>query len=478
MTEVAHVHSDISVTGPARPRAGLSARSLSAVGYPPLNDRGHQHALRGSGSAGRGPDDWGRRRARYPYALPDYKGALREWLPVLPAISCSALLGVLQLGQPSLWIDEAFTAQAMGYDLPRLTEELQWLYYTAMRPWAALVGTSEFALRFPSVIGAILAVALLYGLARKMLGERVAFIAALLLALNSFFVQWSQQARSYTFLVALAVGTTWLLLRALETDDGVAWVVYGVAATAMIVVQFYSAFLLLPAHVLVAWRSRRARVTWALILLASFPWIERTLARGEEGAPTTWLRRPGFQDVWDVTTSVPGALGIALVLAVVGLTRVRGCSRLLLGAWAFLPFALSLTGSVWKPMFLDRYLIISAPAFAILAAVALIELPARLRVAAVGAVAAAMAIGLIMWYAPDDGDNWKGENWRAATALVMRYGGATVEPDWAMPAFRYYGGREAANGWLLERAEYPSDLAFSHDVRQWYGERLRAVQGR
>jgi len=430
------------------------------------NERSDWRALRESVSPARGSHDQG--------ACPEYSGAARRWIPVLPAVFCSALLGLLQLGQPSLWIDEAFTARAMGYDLQRLTDELHWLYYMGMRPWAEYAGTSEFALRLPSVVAAIIAVVLLYGLARKMLGERIAFVAALLLALNPFVVKWSQQARSYTFLLALAVGSTWLLLRALERGDVPAWVAYGIAATAMTVVQFFSAFLLLPAHVLAGWRSRRARITWVLVLLASFPWLIRTLARGEEGTPTTWLQSPDLQDVWEVTTSVPGALGIALVLALAGATRVSERARPLLVAWAFLPFAMSLAGSIWKPMFLDRYLIISAPAFAILAAVALIELSVRLRVAAVIAIAAATVIGLAQWYAPDGGDNWKGENWRAASALILPFGGARVEPDWATPAFRYYGGRDSATGWLLERAEYPSDFATRNDVRQWFGERLRA----
>src|SRR3990170_1567643 len=147
---------------------------------------------------------------------------------VVPVLALSAALGLFQLGQPALWIDEAFTWHATtthGY--VRLADELHWLYYTVMKPWVALAGTSEFALRVPSVVGAVVAVALLYGLVRMLFDTNVALVAALLLSVNPFVVKWSQQARSYTILLALAIATTWLLLRALEREKMMRFVAYG-----------------------------------------------------------------------------------------------------------------------------------------------------------------------------------------------------------------------------------------------------------
>ena len=131
----------------------------------------------------------------------------------LPAMACSLALGVFQLGEPSIWIDEAYTAERAdrGWSYGDLRVDLMWLYYVLVKTWALVAGTSEFALRLPSVVGAVIAVGLLYGLARKMFGERVAFVASLLLALNPFVVKWSQQARAYTFLLVLVIASTWLL---------------------------------------------------------------------------------------------------------------------------------------------------------------------------------------------------------------------------------------------------------------------------
>jgi hypothetical protein len=185
------------------------------------------------------------------------------------------------------------------------------------------------------------------------------------------------------------------------------------------------------------------------------------------------MRRPGLDDVGAYLLSIPGALGIGLILAAAGLYRVRGTRwATLLGAWALLPALISLVGSVWKPMFLDRYLIVSTPAFAVLGAIALVTLARRVRIAAIAALVTGTLVGLAYVYAPSGGDNWKGENWRAATQYVEHR--AIVVPGWASPAFFYYGGQVVQSGWVLERAEYRDEYVKADDVRATFGDRLRA----
>ncbi|HLA13521.1 MAG TPA: glycosyltransferase family 39 protein [Gemmatimonadaceae bacterium] len=398
---------------------------------------------------------------------------------VVPVLALSAALGLFQLGQPALWIDEAFTWHATtthGY--VRLADELHWLYYTVMKPWVALAGTSEFALRVPSVVGAVVAVALLYGLVRMLFDTNVALVAALLLSVNPFVVKWSQQARSYTILLALAIATTWLLLRALEREKMMRFVAYGLVALTMVIWQFLAALFLMPVHVLIAWRSRRALLWISAVLLAGAPWVVQVLAKGDEGTrgPGTltlaWVPTPGLDDLGDVSTSLPGALGVGLVLAALGAVRA-GRHRTFLLLWAGVPCALSLVISVHQPVFIDRYLIVSCPAFAILGAVALVKGLGVVRFCAGVAAATATVAALVVWYAPGGGDNWVGENWRAATVFVMREGGgARVNPLWARPAFIYYGGREADTGWVLDRNVGSIEGA---SLRAQFGKWLRLV---
>jgi hypothetical protein len=77
-------------------------------------------------------------------------------------------------------------------------------------------------------------------------------------------------------------------------------------------------------------------------------------------------------------------------------------------------------------------------------------------------------LGLALWYDRDGGDNWRGENWREATAYVMREaGGAQPYPEWAHFAFTYYGGRRVDNGWVIAWrgagiASRPGGIPFGH----------------
>jgi mannosyltransferase len=131
----------------------------------------------------------------------------------LAVAAVSLALGLYQLGQPSLWVDESFTARAMNFSYARLVHEHHWLYYTLMKPWVAVAGTSEIALRLPSVLAAAAACALLVPLGDRLLGRPVGTIAGVVLALNAFVVQWAQQARSYSFVLLGAVLATLALVR-------------------------------------------------------------------------------------------------------------------------------------------------------------------------------------------------------------------------------------------------------------------------
>jgi hypothetical protein len=134
----------------------------------------------------------------------------------------------------------------------------------------------------------------------------------------------------------------------------------------------------------------------------------------------------------------------------VGAFYVKDERRTLLVAWAALPFAISLVVSLVNPVLLDRYLIVSCPAFAVLGAVALTSLPKRASVAAASVAAAAIALALGLSYARDGSESWHGEDWRAATAFAMENGGALVNPAWASIAYEYYGGTRGDARWVIE----------------------------
>jgi mannosyltransferase len=395
----------------------------------------------------------------------------RVRLVVVPA-ALAAGLGLYQLGDPSLWLDEAYTAERTAFSYDRLMDDIQWAHFTLVKAWSTVAGTSEFALRLPSVVGAIVSVVLLYGFARHLYDERVAFVSSLLLAANPFVVAWSQQARAYSILVAVTIATTWLLIRAVERNDAIAWTAYGVSAVALIYWQTFSALIFLPVHLILAWRFKRAWLAWALSFVAVIPWLIAFVDRESEALPTFWIPSPSVESVADFLREAPGAEGIGLLLAIAGAFCVVRY-RSMLVAWALLPLVLSVVASLYEPVFVSRYLIVSTPAFAILGAAAIMSVRWPVRALVAPLVAGGALLGLAQWYSPDGSQNWIGEDWKAATGFVMRQGGGVVWPRDVLAAYEYYGGREAATGWVLYRFHDPPP---ARDGEVWFGERLRVAR--
>ena len=386
----------------------------------------------------------------------------------------SLVLGLIRLGKPSLWLDESFTA--IGNPITTFTGGYHWLYYSLEWPWRQVAGQSEWALRFPSVLGSMLACALLVVLGHRLVERWAALVAGILLATSPFFVKWSQQARGYTLLVAVGLLATLALLRALERGTRGAWALYGLAFSAVIVWHPVGGLLLAPPHaVLIGQRRERAfphaLLAGVVVMVLGVPWAAQIALRST-GADVAmnWLKFPTAGVAARTFLDVSGAAGVGVLLALAGLwlLRRRGERDLAiwLGSWAFAPFVLALVVSLVRPVYLDRYLLVAAPAFALLGAVALVRMSVRWRAVAVAAVVVASSVGLVRWYGTGDHGNWRGEDWRDAVATVDAQRGAAalvVAPWSASPAATYYGAKPvsastARSIWVLVWSEDGSDL--------------------
>ena len=117
------------------------------------------------------------------------------------------LLRLPTLASRSLWLDETYSAWFAARPLHALWTEVPLyethppFYYTLLKGWSALFGTSEAALRSLCVLASVLTVVLMPVCARwARLGaraERIGLLAALLLAVNANSILYAQQARPY-----------------------------------------------------------------------------------------------------------------------------------------------------------------------------------------------------------------------------------------------------------------------------------------
>ncbi|HJW83300.1 MAG TPA: glycosyltransferase family 39 protein, partial [Anaerolineae bacterium] len=141
------------------------------------------------------------------------------WIVVMITALAFALR-LVNLARSDLTFDEA--ASALIARMP-LSEMIPYLlraihehppgYYVLLSGWMRLVGDGEAMLRMLSVFVGTLSVPLMYRWAREALGAAGGLIAALILSLTPFHVYYSQDARMYPIVGALALLSWWLLLR-------------------------------------------------------------------------------------------------------------------------------------------------------------------------------------------------------------------------------------------------------------------------
>jgi mannosyltransferase len=327
------------------------------------------------------------------------------------------------------------------------------LYFFLLRGWVAVTGTSEYAMRFFSLIFGVLSVPLSYALGRRLFDRQVGLAAALLLATSPYLVWYSQEVKMYTLISALALLAIYGLRRAVEGGRWYWWPVQVIATS----FAFYShilAALLIPVQILLflAWWPRVRRqwigATVSLVCL-TLPYLPLVIwqARQVFQARETGFYRYSLNEMaeillngwslgilsqgWPWGTVLSGTLAVwgfasplVMAIAQIGkrtsdqdrpfptdaattiaysapLTRPREQrNRFVLMCWLVIPVLAVWFISLRQPLFTDRYLIWAAPAFYLLVGVGLVSIARSvswgrwIAVALVGAILALNAVNL------------------------------------------------------------------------------------
>lgn len=168
-------------------------------------------------------------------------------------------LGAAQLNADILWVDEMASVAAMGVKDPphsfiRIIESLASrdpysapLYFIVGAGWALLVGWSQVALRYLSLLLGILSIAILYRFAADMLNRRTALLAAFFFATNALIIIYFHELRFYTMWVVLSVAQAWQYWR---LSNGVragvvSWLAFAATTGALLYTHPFSVFVLL-----------------------------------------------------------------------------------------------------------------------------------------------------------------------------------------------------------------------------------------
>ncbi|MEU8923709.1 glycosyltransferase family 39 protein [Kitasatospora sp. NPDC048545] len=306
-----------------------------------------------------------------------------------PALVMLAV-GGYRLGTPDLWRDEIATSTVATRSLGDLLRLLQHIdasngaYYLLMHGWTAVFGDSTVALRIPSVLAMAGAAAFVALTARRLFGGRVAAVGAgLLFTVPPLVSRYAQEARSYALVTCAIAAATYFLLRALERPTWRRWAPYCAAMAVAGAGHLISFSTLAGQAALVAlhlWRTREApdrRLLWQYplaVAVAALPVLPVVLlGSSQSDRQLGWITTPSLSRLAHFGEHLFGSGPVSYLFVLLAVPALALPGRRL-QAWQVLLLAELPVVSVWlvsrlggTSYFIDRYLLFTVPAWAVLA---------------------------------------------------------------------------------------------------------------
>ena len=351
------------------------------------------------------------------------------------------------------------------------------LYHLMLRGWLSLTGTSDFTLRYFSLLFGVLSVALLYVLARRLLGRQVALFAMLLITLAPTHIWYGSEGKMYALQLALLL----MALAKCKAQHG-KWRAADASIFVICTTLSYGVHLLSPLFFPIALlytlssqssipnpqpfaqnlksKIQNPKFLWpfALVTLPYLPFLLWQIPLIRDGMHTGHIQYSaetvmltlalnwsyGLLDVapfnWPpaLVWAAPLALGL---MALVGAWRLWQTRRfgllLVLFTWIILPAVMVQLISLRVPLFEPRYVLWSSPALYLFAAASW-QMKSRLTLILQLTFLILNCLGLIAQFTqplrPDmrGAAAWVRVHWQSGDALIfqMPYGRHT---------FAYYG---------------------------------------
>jgi hypothetical protein len=383
--------------------------------------------------------------------------ARSERLALFALVAAAAALRFTRIGHQSYWLDESYTVDLVRRPFGDMlsgvaaTESTPPLYYVLAWLWAKVFGHGEAALRSLSALFGVLAVPVAWRAARELFTPRVGLVAAALVAVNPYFVWYSQEARSYSLLVLMAALSLLFLARAMRDRTPRSYASWALVAGLALCTHYFAAFLIVPEAALLLWANRARVPVAAVAAVAAVGAALAPLALHQRAhAHTSFIAELGLsQRVIDLPKKlVTGELGtptpligplaglIAAAAIVYALRERRG--RMLVGlavVSAVVPVAMALAGADYL---LDRNVIALYVPLVLAVAAGLGSARFGLAGAAVICAVALVVDVQVASQAKLQRDDWRSVAAALGPAVAPR--AIVVTPDYAKKPLRLYAG--------------------------------------
>ncbi len=376
-----------------------------------------------------------------------------RWAAWIALLLVAYALRLHHLDFESFWIDEATSlswVRATLEDVALLLDpnQIAGAYWLILGAWTSLTGTSDYAVRYASLIFGLLLAPLIFAVGVRLLDRPIAWIATVLAAGSSFLIYYAQEARTYSFLGFLSLVALYLLARGLARPRAPGWWAgYALSAALLPLTHVFGTLAVachlayLAGHLLRRLGPRAWLVLGPLaaVLLPLLAWRASLLsaATSWEGSPaelatrvaqrairdtSMWIAFPGDADSspagWGPAAALPLLAGLA-GMAGEGRSGARGARLWLAATLVVLPLlARNLALEQFSVLSAPRYLMFVAPVFLLLVAAGVRWLGRLGRPVETSLVPALVVVSLIPWWQSHIEGTQVREDWRGMVRSV------------------------------------------------------------
>ncbi len=229
-------------------------------------------------------------------------------LPILAILLLAAAVRIINSSAWPVWTDEGWSTWAVSdhrLDVVLNREMTQDrhppLYFVTLSAWESLAGDSRLALRFLSIAGGLLTVALTYRIGKDLFGQSAGIYGALLLSVLHMAVYYSQEIRDYGWLTFSVTFLTLWFVRYLRRPTWRRLVGYSLSVALMLYTLYFGVLFLAVQGVVglfvwrVSWRKKGTLVAaWLAAGVLYLPWTVvmlqqlQRLAGGIRNTPTSF----------------------------------------------------------------------------------------------------------------------------------------------------------------------------------------------
>lgn len=375
----------------------------------------------------------------------------KPWMPYV-WLTLITLLGVAlrlyKLGAWSFWIDEIFTIghATAHFSTPALILEnipplRNWVPVSVILTAQVLNawGITEWSARLTSALIGIITMPVLYFVVRRLFNTQVALITVLLLAVSTWHIEWSQNARFYTSLMLLYTLALIFFFHGLEQDRPSYILIFILLLYLAASERFFAVFILpvvfgyllllkiLPFEKPTGFRTRNILLTLLPVLAAIIVEIASYIMDGTFRflGGFDWFFQYQMEDPLRLLSYIGFDVGVPLMcfsfFSGVYLIVTKNRMGLLLLVSAIIPVILLLALNPFV-FTLSRYVFMTLPSWIILGAVGIVEVFQKARgqgkILALGLmfILLADAVGSsLLYYRVNNGNRL---DWRRAFSLV------------------------------------------------------------